>query len=138
MSIRNLDRLFKPSSVALIGATPRHGSVGELILRNLREAKFPGPLMLVNPRHREIDGIPVYADVASLPAAPDLAIIATPPDTVPGLIAALGAKGTRAAVIITAGFGELGAEGKLLQLNILDAARPHLLRVVGPEVRGGR
>ncbi len=136
MSIRNLDRLFKPSSVALIGATPRHGSVGELILRNLREAKFPGPLMLVNPRHREIDGIPVYADVASLPAAPDLAIIATPPDTVPGLIAALGAKGTRAAVIITAGFGELGAEGKLLQLNILDAARPHLLRVVGPNCIG--
>ena len=51
-SIRNLDRLFKPSSVALIGATPRHGTVGELILRNLREAHFPGPLMLVNPRHR--------------------------------------------------------------------------------------
>ncbi len=136
MSVRNLDKLFRPSSVALIGATPRAGTVGDLILKNLRAAQFPGPLSLVNPLHRTIDGMPVYPDVASLPSVPDLAIIATPPDTVPGLVAALGAKGTRAAVVITAGFGELGAAGKALQREILEAAKPYLLRLVGPNCIG--
>lgn len=92
--------------------------------------------MLVNPKHRMIDGIPVHPDIGSLPNTPDLAIIATPPDTVPSIIAALGARGTRAAVVITAGFGELGADGRALQQNILAAAKPHLLRIVGPNCIG--
>ncbi len=92
--------------------------------------------MLVNPRHQAIDGMPVHPDVASLSSAPDLAIIATPPDTVPNLVAALGAKGTRAAVVITAGFGELGQQGNALQQTILAAANPHLLRIVGPNCIG--
>ena len=136
MSIRNLDRLFTPNSVALIGATSRAGTVGDLILRNLQAAQFPGPLMLVNSRLTAIGGMPVYPDIASLPAAPDLAVIATPPDTVPDLIGALGAKGTRAAIVVTAGFGELGEQGKLLQQRILAAAKPHLLRIVGPNCIG--
>lgn len=136
MSIRNLDRLFKPGSIALIGATPRTGTVGDLILRNLRAAQFPGPLMLVNPRHAVIDGLPVHPDVASLPQAPDLAIVATPPDMVADLVAELGSRGTRAAVVVTAGFGELGEQGKALQQRILTAAKPHLLRIVGPNCIG--
>jgi acetyltransferase len=79
---------------------------------------------------------PVYGDVASLPQPADLAVIATPPDTVPDLIAALGATGTRAAVVITAGFGELGEHGRALQQATLDAARPYLLRLVGPNCVG--
>ena len=136
MSVRNLDKLLGPRSVALIGATPRPGSVGAVVGRNLRRAGFAGELMLVNPHHRAIDGFRVYPDVASLPIIPDLAVIATPPQTVPSLIAALGERGTRAAVVITAGFGELGAEGRRLQQSMLDAARPHLLRVVGPNCLG--
>ncbi len=136
MSIRNLDRLFEPGSVALIGATPQADTVANLILHNLRAAAFPGPLMLVNPNHRIIGGIPVYPDVASLPSAPDLAIIATPPATVPALVAELGARGSRAAVVITAGFGELNHEGKALQQSVLAAAKPHLLRIVGPNCIG--
>src|SRR6266700_5800407 len=136
MSVRNLDKLFKPGSVALIGATDRAGSVGAVVLRNLRRAGFRGELLLVNPRHQILDGMPVYPDVASLPRAPDLAIIVTPPDTVPGLIAELGARGTKAAVIITAGFGELGDAGRALQQAILDAAHPRLLRLVGPNCVG--
>jgi acetyltransferase len=136
LSIRNLDCLFKPQSVALIGATPRAGTVGDLILRNLRTAEFAGPLMLVNPTHGMIGGMPAYPDVKSLPNTPDLAIIATPPATVPALIAELGSRGTRAAVVITAGFGELGAEGKALQQSILAAAKPYLLRIVGPNCIG--
>jgi acetyltransferase len=136
VSIRNLDRLFKPESVALIGATPRVGTVAALVLSNMRSANFPGPLLLVNPAHDTIAGLPVYPDVARLPSVPDLAIVATPPDTVPGVIEALGAKGTRAVVVITAGFGELGAKGKVLQQNIVAAAKPHLLRIVGPNCIG--
>lgn len=136
MSVRNLDRLFKPASIALIGATDRTGSVGAVVLRNLRRAGFSGELMPLNPRRRVIDGMAVYPDVASLPHIADLAVIVTPPDTVPGLVAQLGASGTKAAVVITAGFGELGDEGKALQEATLEAARPHLLRLVGPNCVG--
>ena len=136
MSIRNLDKLFKPATVALIGATPRLGSIGSVVLRNLRRGGFRGPLLLVNPRHQAIEGMPVYPDIANLPQPPDLAVIATPAAAVPGLIAELGARGTRAAIVITAGFGEQGAAGRALQQQVLDAARPHLLRLVGPNCVG--
>jgi acetyltransferase len=136
MSVRNLDRLFNPGSVALIGATDRAGSVGSVVMRNLQRAGFHGAPMLVSPHHRELGGIRIYPDVASLPQSPDLAVIETPPDTVPGLIAELGVRGTKAAVVITAGFGELGTAGRALQQAALDAARPHLMRLVGPNCVG--
>jgi acetyltransferase len=136
MSVRNLDKLFTPRSVGLIGATPRPGSVGAVVARNLRRAGFAGELMLVNPHHSTIDGLIVHPDVASLPQAPDLAVIVTPPDTVPGLVNELAERGTRAAVVITAGFGELGEQGASLQRTMLDAAKPHLLRIVGPNCVG--
>src|SRR5689334_14631387 len=132
MSVRNLDRMFQPASLALIGASARENSIGGVVLRNVKRAGFPGPLLLVNPRHSTLAGMPVYPDVASLPSTPDLAVIATPPQAVPELISALGSRGTRAAVVITAGFSELGAQGHALQQAMLDAARPHLLRIVGP------
>jgi acetyltransferase len=137
MTVRNLDRLFKPESVALIGASDRPRSPGAVIAHNLRSAGFAGPIMLVNPQHAEIEGERCYPDVASLPATPDLAVVATPPETAPGLIAALGERGTRAAIVISAGFREGGAErGAALQQAMLDAARPHLLRIVGPNCLG--
>src|SRR5688500_2616435 len=136
MSVRNLDKLFKPRSVALIGATDRAGSVASVLLRNLRRAGFAGALHLVNPNRQSLDGLPVYPNIESLPETPDLAVIVTRPDTVPGLIASLGTRGTKAAVVITAGFGEMGEAGRRLQQAALDAARPHLLRVVGPNCVG--
>ena len=136
MSVRNFDKLFNPGSVAVIGASPHPTGVGGVVARNIGRAGFKGRIMLVNPRHEAIGDAPVYPDVAHLPATPDLAIIATPPDTVPGLIAELGARGTRAAVVITAGFGELGERGRALQLQALAAAKPYLLRLVGPNCVG--
>jgi acetyltransferase len=130
MSIRHLDRLLEPASVAVIGASPREGSVGATVWRNLRSGGFAGPRWPVNPKHRELGDQPVFARVADLPAAPDLAVICTPPATVPGLIAELGARGTRAAVVLTAG---LTREQKQA---MLDAARPHLLRILGPNGLG--
>jgi acetyltransferase len=136
MSIRNLDYLFKPKSVAMIGASTRAGSVGSMIAANLFGSRFEGPVLPVHPRHQSIQGVLAYPDVASLPVAPDLAIIATPPATVPGLIAELGARGTKAAVVVSAGFAELGEEGRRLQQQLLEAARPHLMRIIGPNTLG--
>jgi len=136
MSTRNLNKLFRPASVALFGASPQPGSLGQVAMRNLRRAGFTGSLMLVNPHHRTIEGMPVFQDVESMPRAPDLAVLATPPETMPGLVAQLGARGTRAAVIMTAGFAELGARGRALQAATLEAARPHLLRIIGPNCVG--
>lgn len=136
MSVRNLDKMFHPASVALIGATARPGSVGAVLLRNLLRGAPQQVPLLVNPKHRTLEGLPVYRDVASLPATPDLAIIATPPETVPGIVAALGARGTRAAIVITATFVELGVRGRVLKQAMLDAARPHLLRIIGPDCVG--
>src|SRR5690348_303927 len=129
MSVRNLEKLFRPQSVALIGATERVGAVGAVVLRNLRRAGLKAPLYLINPKHQELAGLPVHPDVASLPETPDLAVLVTPPQTVPDLIAQLGARGTKAAIVITAGFGELGEAGRALQQQALEAAEPHLLRL---------
>ena len=137
MSIRNLDAIFHPKSVALIGASSRPGSVGFVVARNLLEGGFDGPIMPVNPAHSSVAGMLAYPDIASLPLTPDLAIICTPPQTVPELIETLGKRGTRAAIVITAGFAELGsAAGAALQQAMLDSARPHLLRIVGPNCLG--
>ena len=137
MSVRNLDAIFRPKSIALIGASPRAHSVGAVTADNLRLAGFDGPILPVNPKHASVAGMLTYPDVASLPLTPDLAVICTPPDTVPGLIAQLGAHGTKGAVVITAGFREAGnANGIALEKAMLDAARPYLMRIVGPNCLG--
>ncbi len=136
MTTRNLDRLFKPQSVALIGASKRVSSVGSVLAKNLFGSGFDGPIMPVNPKHRSIQGVLTFPDIESLPLVPDLAVIATPPDTVPGIIHQLGEHGTKAAVVITAGLNETGAGGASLKQAMLDAAKPHLLRVVGPNCLG--
>jgi acetyltransferase len=137
MSMRNLDAFFRPQAVALIGASTRPNAIGHVIAQNLMEAGFEGPVMPVNPLHSAVGGVLCYPDVARLPVAPDLAVICTPPQTVPGVIGELGQRGTRGAIVISAGFNELGnAEGRALQQAILDAARPKLMRIIGPNCIG--
>lgn len=130
MSIRHLDRLLEPRSVVVVGASSRVGSVGATVWANLRAGSFKGPIYAVNPKHTTLDDLPVFARVGDLPQAPDLAVLCTPPHTVPGLIDELGRLGTRAAVVITAG---LSAAQKRAMLS---AGRPHLLRVLGPNCLG--
>ncbi|WP_426105722.1 GNAT family N-acetyltransferase [Massilia sp. TSP1-1-2] len=137
MSVRNLERLFAPASVAIIGASERHGSVGATVLRNVLAGAFKGPVYAVNPKHASLAGMECYASVAALPEAPDLALICTPPASVPALIHQLGEKGTRAAVVLTAGLGQLHDEqGATLRQAMLDAARPFVLRILGPNCVG--
>ena len=134
MTIRNLDSLFKPRSIAVIGASPNLGTVGSVVVKNLHTGGFSGTIYLVNPKYASFEGQPVYADVAALPGVPDLAVIATPPASVPGLISQLGRRGTKGAVVITAGF--TSDSGSALKQAMLDAAQPHLLRIVGPNCLG--
>ena len=137
MTVRNLDTLFRPKAIALIGASNRPRSVGAVLARNLFEAGFRGPIMTVNPREQAIRSTLNYRSVAELPITPDLAVLSTPPAVIPGLIAELGGRGCRAAVVVSAGFGEAErVEGKELQQRMLDAAKPYLLRIVGPNCLG--
>jgi acetyltransferase len=130
MTIRNLDYVLKPRSIALVGASPQAGSVGLITSRNLRSGGFAGPIWLVNPKYRSIEGQDCYPSISALPAAPDLGVLATPPQTIPQLVAELAAKGTRAAVVITAGVRDD------LKRRMLEAARPKLLRIQGPNCVG--
>lgn len=132
MTIRNLHSALNPTSVAVIGASDRAGTFGAVVMANLAAGSFRGPVWPVNPRHGTVAGMPCFRRVEDLPAAPDLAIIASPARSLPRTIAALGAQGCRLAVVLSAGVDT----GSGLGQRMLDAARPHLLRIVGPEALG--
>ena len=137
MSVRNLEYLFKPKSVAVIGASNRPRSVGATVIHNLLRSGFEGPIMPVNPKHRAVAGVLAYPNVQSLPETPDFAVICTPPSTIPGLIKELGDRGTRAVAVLTAGLDQsYGESEQTIQQAMLDAARPNLVRILGPNCLG--
>ena len=137
MSIRNLQQMFAPKSVALIGASQRTHSVGATVLRNLIEGGFKGAIHPVNPKHAELAGLRCWPDVTSLPQTPDLAVICVPPMGVPGIIRELGTHGTRAAIVLTAGLGaRYDDTGRTVKQAMLDEANPWLLRILGPNCVG--
>jgi len=125
MSIRNMDSLFEPGSVAIFGASLRPGRMGTQVMNNMAESGFAGAIWPVNPKYEQLRGIACYPRLSALPRVPDLAIVCTPPDTVAGLVADLGARGTRGAIILT-------PVGDAVRQQIMKAARPHLLRILGP------
>ena len=124
MSVRNLDSLFDPASVAVIGASSRPNSVGATVWHNLAHGGFAGALYPINPKYDQ------YANIADLPETPELAVICTPASGVVALVQALAERGTRAAIVLTAG---LSAEQKVAMQAV---ARPHLLRLLGPNCIG--
>ena len=130
MSIRNLDSLFDPTSIAVFGASEREGSVGATAWRNLTEGSYKGALYAVNPKLPKLTGYTVVSNASDLPAVPDLAVICTPASTVVDLITQLAALGTRAAVVLTAGMTREQKQA------MLDAAKPQLLRILGPNCIG--
>ena len=142
MSVRNLRQLFAPKSVALVGASRRLGSVGATVLHNLLAGGFTGTIYPVNPKYEALDGLRVWPDVSDLPQAPELAIICTPPGTVPGIVRALGELGTRAAIVMSTGHAPERADsggdlrGRSYQQAALDAANPYILRILGPNSAG--
>jgi acetyltransferase len=131
-----LTPLFEPASVAIVGASETGGKVGTTLISNMLAAGFKGPLFAVNPKYSSVRGVPCYASVARLPQPVNLAVIATPAHTVPEVINQCGMAGVRAAVVITAGFSEAGPEGQALERAVLENARRHGLRLVGPNCLG--
>ena len=135
MTIRNLQYLLKLRSIALVGASTRPRSVGLITARNLRAGGFAGPVWLVNPKYRSIEGQDCYPSVSALPAAPDLGVLATPPETVPQLVGDLGAKGTRAAIVITAGVRENSrADARCREAKLVRIQGPNCLGLMLPRI----
>lgn len=136
MSEHYLSRLFLPKSVALIGATEREGALGRFVWLNMQAAKFRGPIYAVNPKHDTVFGEVCYARLNDLPAPPDLLVIATPAQTVANILRDAGEAGIRDALILSAGFAEIGAEGKVLAEAIEEIAKRYRIRLLGPNCVG--
>jgi acetyltransferase len=133
MSTYRLDKLLAPRSVAIIGASPRKESLGRSILTNVRTGGYAGAIHVVSPMHGEIDGVTTAGSIAALPETPDLVVLATPPATVPGLVAEAAVRGVSAVIIITAGLGQ--GPGSFADAAER-AARSHGTRLVGPNCLG--
>ena len=153
MTIRNLEYLFKPRSIAVVGRGKPAGDSDATVEFNLIEGGFKGPVMPVNPDHQSISGVLAYKDVASLPVVPELAILTTPLEEAPTLIGELGARGTKAVLLLSREvlqdhrgtktallsqdmLRKYPDQGESLKQKILETARPYLLRVMGPDHLG--
>lgn len=132
MTVRNLEALVDPRAIAVIGGSDRAGTLGCAILDNLIEGGFTGLIEAVNIRPIIRPGIACSTSIADLGQTPDLAIVVTPAATVPSVVGALGARGCRVAIVVSAGMHQ----NPTLRQAMLDAAKPHLLRIVGPNCLG--
>jgi acetyltransferase len=131
-----LDPMFTPSSVAVIGATSRPGTVGRSILENLLHGKFKGKVFAVNTKHPEVLGLKTYASIRDIPRHVDLAIVTTPAATVPQIIGECVDAGVRSAIVISAGFRERGAPGVALERQIEEQLSRGSMRLIGPNCLG--
>jgi acetyltransferase len=135
-SVQALDVFFSPKSVAVVGATENPGSVGRTILWNLMTSPFGGTVFPVNPKRPSVLGVKAYPSLSEIPEPVDLAVIVTPPPSIPGIIRECGETGVRGAVVISAGFKEIGPEGAALEQKVLEEARAAKIRVIGPNCLG--
>jgi acetyltransferase len=131
----SLDAFFRPSSVAVVGASVTPGSVGSILMRNLLANPFGGVVYPINPKRKAVHGVLCYPTLLEVPEPVDLAVVATPAATVPGMIEQCVARGIPAAIVISAGFSELGTEGRALEKRIRDIAHGKM-RLVGPNCLG--
>ncbi|PQO40725.1 acetate--CoA ligase alpha subunit [Blastopirellula marina] len=137
MSVYNLNAIFRPESVAVIGASSKDASVGNTVLKNLTKGGFGGHIFAINPKYDELEGHPCFPKIGDVPEKVDLAVICTPAATVPNLVQQCGEAGVRGIIILSAGFREVGADGKKLEEEIAKtAAKFRGLRIVGPNCLG--
>jgi len=132
----SLEKFFSPSSIAVVGASREKGKVGHEILVNLISGGFEGPIYPVNPKAEEVEGLRCYASIEEIDSTPDLAIIVVPARFVVSVIEQCGRKGVKAAIVISAGFKEVGSEGAELERRLVQAARAGGVRVIGPNCLG--
>jgi len=131
-----LDVFFAPNAVAVIGATENPGSVGRTLFWNLISNPFGGAVFPVNPKRSHVLGVKAYPNIDAIPEKVELAVIVTPARTVPAVVGECVEAGVKAAIVISAGFKELGPEGAKLEAETLDQARQGNLRIIGPNCLG--
>jgi acetyltransferase len=136
MSQHYLHPLFNARSVAVFGASEREDSVAGILFGNLRKSGYVGEVYPVNPKHQMIFGERCYAGAGELPATPELALIATPAPTVAQILEECGQRGIRHAIVLSAGFGEVGAQGVALEDTLKRVAKKHGIRFIGPNCLG--
>ena len=132
----NLDKIFNPKSVAIIGASDEEATVGYVLMKNFQELGFEGKVYPVNIRKTEVLALKAYPNIGQIPEPVDLAIIATPARTVPDIVEQCGKCGIKGLIIISAGFKEIGAEGKALEEKIIELKKMYDLRIIGPNCLG--
>jgi acetate---CoA ligase (ADP-forming) len=135
-SAHNLDAVFRPHSVAVIGASTVAGKLGHDILYNLIHAGFPGPIYPINPKADQVLELPAYKQIGDVPSPPDLAVVVIPARAVAGAIEQCGQAGVKAAIVITGGFAEAGPDGERLQEELVQTARRAGVRLIGPNCQG--
>ncbi|MFE3544809.1 GNAT family N-acetyltransferase [Nocardia sp. NPDC059177] len=133
---RSVGNLLTPGSVAVIGASPDPARVGGAVLANLLAGGFSGPVFPVNPNRQSVRGVRAYPTVRDIPDEVDLAVVAVPPAAIGAVLDDCMAKGVKGLVVLTAGFGETGADGLAAEHDLVAAARGHGMRVVGPSALG--
>lgn len=132
----SLDSLFRPKRVAVVGASTKPTNLGHMVVRNLLEGNFQGVVYPINPKHESIGGVPAFPSVSQTPAVPDLAIICIPAKGVLSVVEECAARGTKGLIILTAGFRETGPEGRAVEDRIVEVARSHGMRILGPNCLG--
>ncbi|MFA3919477.1 acetate--CoA ligase family protein [Ruegeria hyattellae] len=130
------DRMFDPRSVAVIGASPRPGTVGQQVVENLMNSDFTGSLYPVNPSASEVLGLRAYGDIACLPEVPDLAVLAIPASACADALEQAGRAGIPNVIVLSSGFSEVGQAGKDLQIALTRIARRHGIGLIGPNCQG--
>ncbi len=136
MSVHNLDRLFHPKAIAVVGASEREGSIGAAIMRNVIEGGYAGNICPVNPKRKRLWNLPAFPSIPDIDVPFDLAVIATPITLAPQLVRECAAAGAAGAIIISAGGKEVGEEGKAIETAIEEEARAGGIRIVGPNCLG--
>ncbi|HEY3418932.1 MAG TPA: acetate--CoA ligase family protein [Methanomassiliicoccales archaeon] len=136
MRTERMRELFEPASIAVVGAAREENKVGHIVLRNIISSGFTGKLYPVNPKSEEILGLRCYASISLVPDQVDLVVVTTPAHTVPGIIEETGRKGTKAVIVISAGFKETGKDGAELERRIGEIARSYGMRILGPNCLG--
>ena len=136
MSVPQLNKIFNPNSIAIIGASDEEDSIGYILTKNLTESEFKGKTYPVNIHKQEILGLKAYTTVEKIPETVDLAIIATPAKTIPNIVEQCGKAGIKGIIIVSAGFKEIGEEGKALEEKIVEIKKKWNLRIIGPNCLG--
>ncbi|MCP4075284.1 MAG: bifunctional acetate--CoA ligase family protein/GNAT family N-acetyltransferase [Gammaproteobacteria bacterium] len=131
-----LKPIFEPSSVAVIGASERESSVGEQVLRNIREGGFTGEIYPVNPKHKTVQGLKCYSSLNDIDHPVDLVVFAIPSKHIPKVMRECSQHGVRGAIVLSAGFSEVGKHGEVLQNEIVDTAKTFNIPLIGPNCLG--